>query len=89
MKIELTKKEWVLYEQIQKEIDSMMAYLSTLSREQRFQCTGNISILIRLALKRKWAVQSTLLPPISTKRPPRMSRKRQRVSSQKVSALKY
>ena len=37
MKIELTKKEWVLYEQIQKEIDSMMAYLSTLSREKRFQ----------------------------------------------------
>lgn len=37
MKIELTEKEWVLYEQIQKEIDSMMAYLSTLSREQRFQ----------------------------------------------------
>jgi len=37
MKIELTEKEWRLYNQTQKEIDSMMAYLSTLSREQRFQ----------------------------------------------------
>ena len=37
MKISLTEKEWVLYEQVQKEINSMMAYLSTLSREQRFQ----------------------------------------------------
>lgn len=37
MKIELTEKEWRLYNQTQKEIDSMMVYLSTLSREQRFQ----------------------------------------------------
>lgn len=37
MKIELTEREWTLYNQAQKEIDSMMAYLSTLSREQRFQ----------------------------------------------------
>lgn len=37
MKIELTEKEWVLYDRVQKEMDSMMAYLSTLSREQRFQ----------------------------------------------------
>lgn len=37
MKIELTEKEWSLYNQTQKEIDSMMAYLSTLNKEQRFQ----------------------------------------------------
>lgn len=37
MEIELTEKEWKLYNQTQKEIDSMMIYLSTLSREQRFQ----------------------------------------------------
>lgn len=37
MKIELTEKKWVLYEQVQREIDSRMTYLSTLSREQRFQ----------------------------------------------------
>lgn len=37
IKIELTEKEWTLYNQAQKEIDSMMAYLATLNREQRFQ----------------------------------------------------
>jgi len=35
--LQLTEKEWELLVQTQKEIDTMMEYLATLSREQRFQ----------------------------------------------------
>lgn len=35
--IELTEKEWELWNRVQANIDSMMNYLSTLTREQRFQ----------------------------------------------------
>ena len=37
MKLELTEKEWELYEQEQQKIDDMMRYLAGLSKEQRFQ----------------------------------------------------
>ena len=37
MRLELTEKEWELYEQEQKKIDSMMYYLASLSKEQQFQ----------------------------------------------------
>ena len=37
MRLELTEKEWELYEQEQRKIDSMMYYLAGLSKEQRFQ----------------------------------------------------
>lgn len=37
MKLDLTEKEWELYEQEQQKIDAMMHYLAGLSKEQRFQ----------------------------------------------------
>ena len=37
MRLELTEKEWELYEQEQQKIDAMMRYLAGLSKEQRFQ----------------------------------------------------
>ena len=37
MRLELTEKEWELYEQEQQKIDDMMRYLAGLSKEQRFQ----------------------------------------------------
>ena len=37
MRLELTEKEWELYEQEQQKIDDLMRYLAGLSKEQRFQ----------------------------------------------------
>ena len=37
MRLELTEKEWELYEQEQQKIDAMMRYLAGLSKGQRFQ----------------------------------------------------
>lgn len=37
MRLELTEKEWGLYEQEQQKIDDMMCFLASLSKEQRFQ----------------------------------------------------
>ncbi len=37
MKLNLSEKEWKLYEQEQQKIDAMMCYLAGLSKEQRFQ----------------------------------------------------
>ena len=37
MRLELTEKEWELYEQEQQKIDAMMRYLAGLSKEHRFQ----------------------------------------------------
>lgn len=37
MRLELTEKEWGLYEQEQRKTDGMMHYLAGLSKEQRLQ----------------------------------------------------
>ena len=37
MRLELTEKEWGLYEQEQRKNDGMMHYLAGLSKEQRLQ----------------------------------------------------
>ena len=37
MRLELTEKEWGLYEQEQQKTDGMMHYLAGLSKEQRLQ----------------------------------------------------